>query len=562
MTSDPSSADNDLTVVSPHTIAQPSRTVSVMSSDENTLPVGTVLEEFEITGLIGRGGFGIVYLAHDRSLQRQVALKEYMPAALAVRNQGVTVSVKSEQCQETFQAGLRSFINEARLLAQFDHPSLVKVYRFWEDNGTAYMVMPFYQGVTLKETLRTMSHPPDEAWLKHLLAQLLDALDVLHRDHCFHRDIAPDNILILSDGHALLLDFGAARRVISDMTQALTVILKPGYAPIEQYAETDSMKQGPWTDIYALAAVVYLAVTGKAPVPSVSRMLADTLDSLSQVAAGRYSAGFLQGIDSALATRPENRPQNIDELRALLGIPRGRTTAESKPSTKTAKSKRPWWIYTAIFIALTATISTALILTGNQEESSEPSVPLSDTAGINTKKSFDPDTALDEIFDNRDRDHAVTVSIRKAQVRINKDPLHFQIISTQPGYVYLLMVGTNRSDFFLLFPNQVDKDNHIEANEQFELPRPSWKMFATGPAGINHFVVMVSNQPRDFSHTGLQTISPFAEFPYERASGLYRTYTGTIPLFAGKVICPSGSDHVCSEAYGAAVFSIEEIEGM
>ncbi|HJT51344.1 MAG TPA: serine/threonine-protein kinase, partial [Nitrosospira sp.] len=223
---------------------------------DNALPVGTLLGEFEIIGLIGEGGFGIVYLAYDHSLQRKVALKEYMPSGLASRKSGMTVA-KSKQHLDTFQAGLRSFINEARLLAQFDHPSLVKVHRFWEANGTAYLVMPFYDGKTLKEALRQLEGPPDEHWLKQLLRQLLDALNVIHKENCFHRDISPDNILILKDGRPLLLDFGAARRVISDMTQNLTVILKPGYAPIEQYAEMKSMKQGAWTDIYALAAVAY-----------------------------------------------------------------------------------------------------------------------------------------------------------------------------------------------------------------------------------------------------------------------------------------------------------------
>ncbi len=276
--------------------------------------------EFEIVGLIGAGGFGIVYLAYDHSLHRQVALKEYMPAALAGRDDGATVVVRSERNAETFQAGLRSFVNEAQLLAQFDHPSLVKVYRFWESNGTAYMVMPFYQGVTLKETLALMSSPPDEAWLKGLLAQLLEALGVIHADHCLHRDIAPDNILILPDGRPLLLDFGAARRVIGNMTQALTVILKPGYAPVEQYADDPAMRQGPWTDIYALAAVAYFAITGHPPAPSVGRMMSDSLIPLSKTAAGRYSVQFLKAIDLALEIKPENRPQNVMELRALLGL--------------------------------------------------------------------------------------------------------------------------------------------------------------------------------------------------------------------------------------------------
>ncbi|PTT91288.1 septum site-determining protein, partial [Pelomonas sp. HMWF004] len=292
-------------------------------SDGNSLPIGTRLAEFELTRTLGEGGFGIVYLAMDHSLQRKVALKEYMPSQLASRGAGTSVSVRAERYRDTFEAGLKSFINEARLLAQFDHPALVKVYRFWEANGTAYMVMPFYEGHTLKDTLKALPGPPDEAWLRGLLTPLSEALKVIHTEQCFHRDIAPDNIILLGGAHTrpLLLDFGAARRVISDMTQALTVILKPGYAPLEQYAEVPHMKQGPWTDIYALAAVVYFAITGRTPPASVGRMMSDTYVPLRQSAAGRYSDGFLSAIDQALSVRPEERPQSVAQLIAQLDLP-------------------------------------------------------------------------------------------------------------------------------------------------------------------------------------------------------------------------------------------------
>ena len=220
--------------------------------------------------------------------------------------------------RETFTLGMRSFVNEAKLLASFDHPALIKVYRFWEENGTAYMVMPYYQGPTFKTWLREQKQPPDEAWLKGMLGPLIDALDVIHADHCYHRDIAPDNILLLGPNKPLLLDFGAARRVIGDATQALTVILKPGYAPIEQYAEVPSMKQGPWTDVYALCAVLYAAILGKAPPPSVGRMMKDDMTPLSQAALGRYSAPFLAAIDAGLTVHPEQRLQNMAALRERL----------------------------------------------------------------------------------------------------------------------------------------------------------------------------------------------------------------------------------------------------
>lgn len=301
----------------PHTVS------AAAASDGNSLPVGTMLAEFELTRTLGEGGFGIVYLALDHSLQRRVALKEYMPSQLASRGAGTSVSVKAERYRDTFEAGLKSFINEARLLAQFDHPALVKVYRFWEANGTAYMVMPFYEGQTLKDALKALSGPPDEAWLRGLLTPLSEALKVIHGEQCFHRDIAPDNIILLGGVHTrpLLLDFGAARRVISDMTQALTVILKPGYAPLEQYAEVPHMKQGPWTDIYALAAVIYFAITRRTPPPSVGRMMGDTYQPLRQLAAGKYSEGFLYAIDRALSVKPEDRPQSVTQLVAEMAQP-------------------------------------------------------------------------------------------------------------------------------------------------------------------------------------------------------------------------------------------------
>jgi serine/threonine protein kinase len=287
-------------------------------ASSTALPLDWQLNEFVIEGLVGEGGFGVVYFARDTQLERTVAIKEYMPAQLAQRMPDQSVQVRSQRQAETFALGLRSFVNEARLLAMFDHPSLVKVYRFWEANGTAYMVMPYYQGPTLKAWLIEHKHAPGEEWLKRLLRPMLDALELMHRDHCYHRDIAPDNILLLQGDRPLLLDFGAARRVIGDATQALTVILKPGYAPIEQYAEVASMKQGPWTDVYALCAVLYATITMTAPIPSVGRMIKDELPPAALVAAGRYSDAFLHAIDAGLAVRPEQRPQSIAELRRLL----------------------------------------------------------------------------------------------------------------------------------------------------------------------------------------------------------------------------------------------------
>ncbi|WP_246541935.1 serine/threonine protein kinase [Collimonas antrihumi] len=287
------------------------------------MPKGTRLADFEIIGVIGEGGFGIVYFAFDRSLRRMVAIKEYMPGAFAGRGPDKKVVVRSQRHRETFTIGLKSFIKEARLLAQFDHPALIKVYRFWEQNNTAYMAMRYYEGRTLKSVVQNSPAQVTEAWLKSMLKPMLEALDAMYRVQILHRDISPDNIMIQKSGEAVLLDFGAARQIIGDMTHSLTVILKPGYAPIEQYADDAMMKQGPWTDIYSLSAVIYFAIVKTAPPTSVARMIKDPIEPLQDGQEGKYggfSKEFLAAIDKGLAVKPEDRPQSIEEFRKLLDL--------------------------------------------------------------------------------------------------------------------------------------------------------------------------------------------------------------------------------------------------
>jgi serine/threonine protein kinase len=596
---------------------------SFKSDHDAILPLGTYLGEFEITDLVGQGGFGIVYLAWDHSLERRVALKEYMPSALATRSDGMTVQVKAARHQETFEAGLRSFVNEAKLLAQFDHPSMVKVYRFWEANSTAYMVMPFYEGDTLKEMLASMSTPPDEAWLTAMLVPLTEALEVLHNQQCYHRDIAPDNIILVKgSGKPLLLDFGAARRVIGDLTQALTVILKAGYAPVEQYAEVPGMRQGPWTDVYALAAVVYYCIHGKTPPASVGRLVNDGYVPLVQSAAGKYSERFLAAVDKALTVKPDERTQSMAEFRADLGVgagyvpptvmpaPHGEKDAAraSKANSKTSnkaqtaspttskqpaaspegKSKLPLIIGGAVLglaalggggyallggssqaPASAASGAAPAATTANTATTTAPAAPATNATPVPTTppvatapvdsgpptEPFDPIREFGHVVDHGSAGFTVEATATKPRFKIGKDRLSFSFTSSKSGYAYVLLVSTDGA-FMKLFPNRMAKSNRVEAGEHINLPHASWPMDVAGPAGTDHFLVIVSTNPRDFTDLGEQNESGFIEFQKDKSEAAYMAHRGTGSVVAGKVVCNNGT--ACGDDYGAATFTLEE----
>ncbi|WP_175917997.1 serine/threonine-protein kinase [Burkholderia pyrrocinia] len=286
------------------------------------LPLGHRLGELQLDEVLGIGGFGIVYRAFDRTLRRAVAIKEYMPSMLATRGGDYTVSLRSERFAQAFDAGRGAFLNEARLLAQFDHPGLVKVLHFWESHGTAYMVMPFYEGRTLKQLLDGGMRI-SETQLRNIVGALLGALDTLHRAQCFHRDVALDNVLIRPNGSAILLDFGAARKRIGDLVDDGAMMIKPGYAPIEQYTDDPAFSQGPWTDLYALGAVMHAMITGELPPAAVVRSIKDTYRPLvsRELPAGEvYSPAFLAAVDHALQLRIPDRPESVAAFAAELGL--------------------------------------------------------------------------------------------------------------------------------------------------------------------------------------------------------------------------------------------------
>jgi serine/threonine protein kinase len=304
------------------------------ATHHNALTIGSMLMEYRLDSVLGAGGFGITYLAFDTNLEKKVAIKEYLPSSVAVRN-GTTVLPTSTAYEQDYRWGLDRFIQESRTLARFSHPHIVRVNRFFEANGTGYMVMDYEDGEPLKSYLQRNPFPA-EATLKGLLAPLLDGLEKVHAVGFLHRDIKPDNIFVRKDGGAVLIDFGSSRQAVGGSVQALTTIVSPGYAPFEQY--TTSAEQGPWSDIYSLAGVFYFAVTGQSPPDAITRMKADTLAQGLGAARMRYSTPLVDAIGWGLALAEAKRPRTIGQWRDALF---GQRSPNKAAPTQVAKPQAP-----------------------------------------------------------------------------------------------------------------------------------------------------------------------------------------------------------------------------
>lgn len=278
--------------------------------------------DYRIERVLGAGGFGITYLADELALGRMVTIKEYFPSDFAARDAGRDAAPRSEGCSGDYRWGLDRFIEEAQTLAKFNHPNIVRVYRYFRANNTGYMVLHFEEGQSLKSWLKGLGRAPRQKELDQILAPLLDALELIHQADFLHRDIAPDNVIIRKDGQPVLIDFGSARGEIASASKTVSALVKPGYSPYEQYAET-SRQQGPWTDIYALGATLYHAISGKRPPDSPSRMVKDDFVSAREAALSAYRPSFLKAIDRSLVLPIDGRPQSIAAWRGDLLAPEG-----------------------------------------------------------------------------------------------------------------------------------------------------------------------------------------------------------------------------------------------
>ncbi|MDZ7622428.1 MAG: serine/threonine-protein kinase [Candidatus Competibacteraceae bacterium] len=296
-----------------------------MPEETNALPTGYSLHRYQIDGVLGAGGFGITYRAIHEALENQVAIKEYFPAEWAYRDHNGTTVRANSQGQiparsgepPCYDWGLQRFLDEAKILVQINHPGVVRVRDYFTANGSAYIVMEYEEGESLSAALQRGGILPEHE-LRRLLKDVMPALEAVHGEGYLHRDIKPSNLYIRShDGHIILIDFGAARQALGRRTRSVTSVVTPGYSPIEQYV-TVGEDYGPWTDIYALGAVLYRCITGAPPIEAPGRVLKDPMQPAMEVGAGLYSRGLLQVVDHTLAVRPEDRYQSVVAMREAL----------------------------------------------------------------------------------------------------------------------------------------------------------------------------------------------------------------------------------------------------
>ena len=282
----------------------------------NALPPGYRLQEYELVRVLGDGGFGITYLGFDDHLDKAVAIKEYLPSDFAIRTDNHRVKPKASTYHKDFMWGLDRFLDEAKTLARFDHRHIVKVHRRFEAHGTAYIVMEYAEGEPLSKYLERKG-TLEEAELKGILYPLLSALEVVHGADFLHRDITPNNIMLRDeDSSPVLIDFGTARQAMGERRRSSKAIWTRGYAPIEQYSSVSN--QGAWTDLYALGAVCYRALTGQVPIEASERVRRDSLEPIGELCGGRVSAGFLSAVEWALQVEEDARPRSVTVWRAVL----------------------------------------------------------------------------------------------------------------------------------------------------------------------------------------------------------------------------------------------------
>lgn len=279
------------------------------------LPEGHQLLGYRILRVLAHGGFSIVYLAHDEN-DAPVAIKEYLPATLALRTGARAEPVVPEAHADAFRYGLKCFFEEGRALATLDHPNVVRVLNFFRANETVYIVMRYERGRSLQQHIHARGGALKEDWIRATFASLLNGLREVHSNKLLHLDIKPGNVYLRGDGTPLLIDFGAARQMLAGEAPALPPMYTPGFASPEQ--QTDRAKLGPWSDIYSVGATLYACVTAEAPPAAEERLERDRYVPARRAGAGRFTEELLDTIDWCLRLDHLERPQSVFALQKAL----------------------------------------------------------------------------------------------------------------------------------------------------------------------------------------------------------------------------------------------------
>ena len=537
------------------------------------------LGRYEIRGVLGSGAMALVLDGWDPTIGRRAAIK-------TIRRDQLD-GAEADEVVERFK-------REAQAAGRLSHPNIVSVYEYGEDQGIAYIAMEFITGQELRAYFdRNDRFPIPEA--VRIMTQILAALDVAHRNGVVHRDIKPGNIYIVDDGNVKVADFGIARIESSNLTQAGMALGTPPYMSPEQFLG-DTLDGR--SDLFSAGVILYQFLTGERPFtgnqaatimhsvlqvdpPEPSRLNAQVppaFDAVLRKALAkrrdeRYATGreFADALNAAARGAPEAVPVAAPPAGSMdaTRVERMQASVRAMPSA-TGRMRLGTGVRVAlgfgVFLGLAALAGVWVARQLPPSPSSAaapkpvvaaPAPPKPAPPAAVAPKPFDPMDALERVFAGRDRDSPVTVVADKPRIRIGKERLRFRATSAKPGYLYVLMVGTDRTHLNLIFPNAIDSANAIKAGQELDLPRAGWAMTAAGPRGTNHFVALVSENPRDFSAAGLRKVDPFAEFALDAAAAVAASPEGAA-AFAGKPVCPRPGE--CSARYGAAIFSIEEIE--
>ena len=422
------------------------------AKSRNHLEPGTMLiDRYLIGRCLGQGGFGITYIAWDSRLYKKVAIKEFMPTTLASRITGqMEITCYNEEAQERFRNGILRMLDESRRLARFnDLESVVKVYDCFEANGTAYIIMELLDGENIKDILEKKGKF-DLTETIGIMTPVLLALREIHAARLIHRDISPDNIFLCKNGKVKLLDFGSARVASGEDDKSLSVILKPGYAPKEQYS--GSAKQGPYTDVYAVCATIYKMLTGITPIDSLARRAGDdALEAIDTLAPVPH--GMARVIMNGMALEAKDRPQTVDPLLDAFGKYNG-DSGESPPKPPKPRSPKNKGLLKKVLIVLAAVTILAAVGFGinywmQNRDDPDPD-PTTEAAETVTEKQGGETLPLDEIPQPEER------------AKIESKYADSMTYTADDGAVYAVFT---------------DKDDRVLLREQISLPKGSVRQY-------------------------------------------------------------------------------------